>query len=206
MAERRKKARRRKPAEVRRHDIVEAAMEIIRHHGVASLTTRSLSRAAGVAQPTLFLHFGDKSRVLIALVESIQSRLQDGLKSQNLANLSPLERLKAVIRFHLGFIQKHPGIPRLLFSEELQTGDAKFRDRMQGLVEGYLKFITGLIQAGQAAGELRRDLDPEANACLLVAAVQGLAFRWLLTEGRKFVLADQADIIIGAYIEGWRPR
>jgi AcrR family transcriptional regulator len=195
----------RKTAEVRRHDIIEAALEIIRHEGVASLTTRSLSRKVGIAQPTLFLHFGNKSQVLLALVDAVQSRLQEKLQGLGLETLSPLQRLQSVIRFHLGFIQQQPGIPRLLFSEELQSGDPALRARMNLMVEGFLKFLTGLISAAQQAGQIRRDINPEQHACLLIATVQGLAFRWILS-GQRFVLAEQADAIITALMEGWMPR
>ncbi|WP_296754131.1 TetR/AcrR family transcriptional regulator [Thiobacillus sp.] len=197
--------KKRKSAEVRRHDIIEAAMEIIRHEGVARLTTRSLSRAVGIAQPTLFLHFGNKSHVLLALVDTIQERLQQEMAGLGLAELTPLERLKAVIRAHLNFIQQQPGIPRLLFSEELQSGDPVFRDRMNELVQFFLNFIAGLISAAQAQGEIRPDIVPQQNACILIAAVQGLAFRWVLSD-QRFVLTEQADAVIITLIEGWAPR
>ena len=61
---RKKKQARRKPAEVRRHDVIDAALDIIRKHGVDKLTTRALSQAVGIAQSTLFLHFGSKTRLL----------------------------------------------------------------------------------------------------------------------------------------------
>ena len=112
-----------------------------------------------------------------------------------LAQLTPLERLKAVIRAHLDFIQKQPGIPRLLFSEELQSGDPIFRERMNELVQFFLKFIAGLISAAQEHGEIRPDIVPQQNACILIAAVQGLAFRWILSDHR-FELAEQADAVI----------
>lgn len=198
-------AKKRQSAEIRRHDMIEAAMEIIRQEGVSKLTTRSLAKAVGIAQPTLFLHFGNKSHVLVALVDAVQERMQREMAGLDLAQLSPLERLKAVIRAHLGFIQKQPGIPRLLFSEELQSGDPVFRDRMNQLVQFFLKFIAGLISAGQEAGEIRPDIIPQQAACLLIAAVQGLAFRWILSEHR-FELAEQDDIIITTLIEGWAPR
>lgn len=197
--------RKRKPAETRRNDIIEAAMEIIRHEGVAKLTTRTLSKAVGIAQPTLFLHFGDKSRVLVTLVDAIQARLQQGIAGLGMEKLTPVERLRTVIRFHLSFIQSQPGIPRLLFSEELQSGDPVFRERMNQLVMSFLQFLSGLIKAGQAAGELRADINPEQSACLLISAVQGLAFRWILSNDR-FVLADQADAVISALLDGWLPR
>lgn len=197
--------KKRKSAEVRRHDIIEAAMEIIRHEGVAKLTTRSLSKAVGIAQPTLFLHFGNKSHVLVALIDTIQERLQKEMAGLGLAQLTPVERLKAVIRAHLNFIQKQPGIPRLLFSEELQSGDPMFRDRMNELVLFFLNFITGLITAAQAQDEIRADIVPQQNACILIAAVQGLAFRWILSD-QRFELAEQTDAVVGTIIEGWAPR
>jgi AcrR family transcriptional regulator len=197
--------KKRKSAEVRRHDIIEAAMEIIRHDGVAKLTTRSLSEAVGIAQPTLFLHFGNKSHVLVALVDTIQERLQREMAGLGLEKLTPLERLKMVIRAHLSFIQKQPGIPRLLFSEALQSGDPMFRDRMNELVMFFLNFVSGLIAAAQEKGEIRPDIVPQQNACILIAAVQGLAFRWILSDHR-FDLAEQADAVITTFIEGWTPR
>ena len=133
-------------------------MEIIRHEGVSKLTTRSLSKAVGIAQPTLFLHFGNKSHVLVALVDTIQERLQKAMAGLALAQLTPLERLKMVIRAHLSFIQQQPGIPRLLFSEELPSGDPIFRDRMNELVLFFLTFIADLIGAAQELGEIRPTL------------------------------------------------
>ncbi|MBN8767602.1 MAG: TetR family transcriptional regulator [Thiobacillus sp. SCN 64-317] len=180
-------------------------MEIIRHEGVARLTTRSLSRAVGIAQPTLFLHFGNKSHILVALVDTIQERLQKEMAGLGLERLTPLERLKTVIRAHLHFIQQQPGIPRLLFSEELQSGDPAFRDRMNELVQYFLNFLAQLIGAAQAQGEIRADIVPQQNACILIAAVQGLAFRWVLSD-QRFVLSEQADAVITALISGWAPR
>ncbi len=180
-------------------------MEIIRHEGVSKLTTRALSKAVGIAQPTLFLHFGDKSHVLVALVDAVQNRLQQGIGQLGLDKLAPIERLRAVIRFHLNFIQSQPGIPRLLFSEELQSGDPVFRERMNQLVMSFLQFLSGQIKAAQAAGEIRADINPEQSACLLISSVQGLAFRWILSNDR-FVLSEQADAVISTLLEGWIPR
>lgn len=180
-------------------------MEIIRHEGVAKLTTRSLSKAVGIAQPTLFLHFGNKSHILVALVDTIQERLQKEMAGLALVQMTALERMKAVIRAHLSFIQQQPGIPRLLFSEELQSGDPVFRERMNELVMFFLNFVAGLISAAQAQGEIRPDIVPQQNACILIAAVQGLAFRWILSDNR-FELTDQADAVITTLIDGWAPR
>lgn len=199
-------AKKRQSAEIRRHDIIEAAMELIRHEGVSKLTTRSLAKAVGIAQPTLFLHFGNKSHVLVALVDSIQEGLRQELMSLALNQMTPLEQIKTVVRTHLNFIQNQPGIPRLLFSEELQSGDPIFRERMDQLVMFFLKFISGMISAAQEAEEIRADIIPQQAACLLIASVQGLALRWVLTGGERFDLSEQTGIVTTTLLEGWTPR
>jgi hypothetical protein len=172
---------------------------------VDKLTTRAPSQAVGIAQPTPVPCTRQQDRLLVLLVDAIQARLQEGLKGLALERLSPLERLKTVIRFHLDFIQNQPGVPRLLFSEELQKGDPAFRKRMNEMVGGFLQFLTGLILAAQQAGELRKDINAEQHACLLLAMIQGLAFRWILSNHR-FVLREQADAVIATITDGWTGR
>lgn len=196
--------RKRKSAEVRRQDIIDAAMEILRTHGTAHLTTRSLSRAVGIAQPTLFLHFGSKTQVLIGVIDEVQRQLEQGLRDLALERLEPAARLEAIIRFHLRFIQGQPAIPKVLFSEELQS-DPEVGDRMNALVGSFLAFLSDQIAAGQKSGALRPDLDPQQSACLLIASVQGLAYRWILSDFR-FVLEEQADLVAATFLDGWRNR
>jgi hypothetical protein len=61
----------------------------------------------------------------------------------------------------------------------------------------------GVLEAEAASN--RTDIIPQQAACLLIAAVQCLAFRWILSEHR-FELAEQDEIIITTLIEGWAPR
>ena len=56
------------------------------------------------------------------------------------------------------------------------------------------------------SGEIRADIVPQQAACLLIAAVQGLALRWVLTGGERFALSEQADIVTTTLLEGWTPR
>ncbi|MDP1898541.1 MAG: TetR/AcrR family transcriptional regulator, partial [Sulfurimicrobium sp.] len=60
--------------------------------------------------------------------------------------------------------------------------------------------------AAQDAGEIRPEVIPQQAACLLIAAIQGLALRWVLSGGERFILSDQADSITTTVIEGWTPR
>jgi hypothetical protein len=52
--------------------------------------------------------------------------------------------------------------------------------------------IERILRAGMEAGTVRRDIDPEAQAALLMGTLRGLAFQWLL-DPDGFPLAAAYD-------------
>jgi AcrR family transcriptional regulator len=194
--------RRRKPASVRRRDIVEAALIMLRDQGVERLTTRSLSRAVSIAQPTLFLHFGSKTQVLSAVIDAVRERLQEGYAALRLEPDGARQRLSAVVRFHLDFIERQPAMARLWFAEELHLHDAVLRERLQSLVNFSLDVLARHISACQQAGQIDVALDARRCAVLLLAAMQGMALNWIL-DGRGSTLSEQGDWLVSSLLDGW---
>jgi AcrR family transcriptional regulator len=59
----------RKSAEVRREEIVEAAMAEFALHGLHGTSTEAIAERAGISQPYLFRLFGTKKELFLAAVE-----------------------------------------------------------------------------------------------------------------------------------------
>ena len=70
-----------------RHKLVQATLKILHKQGPTALTTGRIAQAAGVAQPTFYVHFKDMDEALeeaaVSVGESIRTRLRefrDGLE------------------------------------------------------------------------------------------------------------------------------
>ena len=70
-----------------RHKLVQATLKILHKQGPTALTTGRIAQAAGVAQPTFYVHFKDMDEALeeaaVTVGESIRARLRefrDGLE------------------------------------------------------------------------------------------------------------------------------
>jgi AcrR family transcriptional regulator len=58
----------RKTAEVRREEILDAAMAEFAHHGLDGASTEAIARSAGISQPYVFRLFGTKKELYMASV------------------------------------------------------------------------------------------------------------------------------------------
>ena len=63
-----------------RERILDAALAVMRSHGVARATTKEIAREAGYSEAALYKHFDDKTALFVAvLVERVPSRLGEVL-------------------------------------------------------------------------------------------------------------------------------
>ena len=59
------------PAETRREGILDAAHALILKHGLRGTSMEAIARAAGIAKPTLYAYFPDKTAIFDALLERL---------------------------------------------------------------------------------------------------------------------------------------
>src|SRR6185295_4247630 len=57
--------------------LLEAAKKILRQHGYAGLSTRSVAEAAGMPLSQIHYHFGSKQEMVLALFEYLNAQLLD---------------------------------------------------------------------------------------------------------------------------------
>lgn len=75
-------APRTKPAEERRDDLMSAAEQLFLDKGVEPTTIEEITRGAGVAKGTFYLHFGSKADMLDALRTRLVQRLLDRIVAE----------------------------------------------------------------------------------------------------------------------------
>jgi len=200
-----KAVRTRKSAEVRKAEIVDAAIRLAGKIGPDRLTTEKLAQEVGISQPGIFRHFPTKGDIWEAVAQRVGDILQSASPLGEEDENRPLDQLRKLIVDHLGFIQKTPAIPDILFSRELHSENEKMRSFFAGLMGKRQHNFSRLIAAEIAAGHFQEKLNPDDGAYLLLALIQGLAMRWSLSA-RKFDLVAEGERLLDLQLNGFKKQ
>ncbi|MFN3395907.1 MAG: TetR/AcrR family transcriptional regulator [Thermodesulfovibrionales bacterium] len=177
--------------DIRKEQIVEAALKIIANRGVKSLTTAAIAEEVGISEANLYRHFNSKDEILQGTVEKIGEGLLGNLDAVSvMTNTSPLERLKRLFILHLDYIDRNEGIPRLVFSEEMHIGNENLKEKLLNTIGLYSARVESLIKEGQKAGLIRRDMEHSSAALMFIGMIQILTMKWSLS-GFSFSLVDE---------------
>jgi len=192
----------RKSHEERKDEIIQATLNLAAGDKKKKLTTQAIADSLGISQPTIFKHFNNNDRLFAAVFDWVAANVFRGIDAI-LSNKkdTPDQRLQKLIQAQLAFISAHPGIPRLIFSDQVYHGSPKLKVVVQTIMDRYTQKISGLILEGIESGQYRPNLNAQDAAQLITTTVQGLLLRWSIHDF-EFELQSEAvrllDIIKAA--------
>ena len=181
----------RKPAEERKAEIVEATIRLAADIGPDRLTTDHLAKEIGISQAAIFRHFSTKSDIWEAVGQKICELLGTVPDSPTDAH-TYTARLRSMVGGQLKFISRTPAVPAILFSRELHAENETLRLFFVKMMGQRQAKLADIIQSGKDAGEFSEALDPNDASYLILSLIQGLAMRWSL-NGRDFDLAAEGE-------------
>lgn len=165
-----------------RERILDAAAEILRSRGVVQATTKEIALASKVSEPTLYKYFGDKERLLLAVLEErvpglsrVTVRPGEGEVEHNLTELA-----HAALDFYQRSI---PMMGALLADPQRMAVHRESISRHGGGPEKAVAGFAAYLRAEQRLGRITPAADPEAAATLLVGACFHEAFLRYYAEG-----------------------
>lgn len=151
-----------------REALLHAAREFFSRRDFRAVSLREIAARAGVNPAMVHYYFGDKEGLYVAMVEGSIATVLDQLPSLPEDPQGPAD-LRGFLRAYVRLLASDPWLPNLVVREVL-FGEAGFRRRF---VERFpLRIAEGLgrlIAAEQAAGRLRRDLDPRLATLSLIS-------------------------------------
>jgi AcrR family transcriptional regulator len=168
---------------VRREQIVHAAVALVAGDGLKRLSVARVARRVGIVPSALYRHFSSKDDILDAVLLTVQERLLENVRAAREERPDALGRLHALLSRHLTLIREHPGLPWLVFSEEVYAGQPKRRARMFKGIRAYLDRVADIVRDGQQRGEVDAAVDVEAAAVLFLGLVQPPAILSQLSGG-----------------------
>ena len=158
----------------KREKILATTLEAVIEHDYRRTYISEIAERVGLTQAGLIYHFRTREQLYQEVI-----RARDEYDGEMFAQAPRgIEGFFAVIEHN----QQVPGLVQLYaeFAAEAAHHDHPSHDFF---VERYA-FLRGVlvrdVEAAQADGEIRRDLDPTAVADLLIVSADGLQIQWLL--------------------------
>ena len=169
-----------KSTHIRKEEIVQAAFKVLGKGGTKALTIAAIAKTAGMSQANIYRHFGGKDDVYTALVDFIGVSVMGKAAIIAAGSRRPLEKLENIFFSHIGLVEEHPGMPRLIFSENIRLGNRKLGEKISLRLRGYVETLAGIIAAGINEGEFRQGLSPRETALTFLGLIQSTALRWTI--------------------------
>ncbi|MFD9948405.1 TetR/AcrR family transcriptional regulator [Nonomuraea sp. NPDC059023] len=168
----------------RRERLVAAGYRAMLQSGLEGARTRDIAAEAGITVATLHYYFPTKNDLVKAVLEhTIRERMLAPLGLDADWEDGPAA-LRAMVDGLARQAEAEPGRFRLL-SEMTWAAreDADLRAMLAAWHDEWHRTVAGWLRGGQGDGRVRRDLDPEAAAALIVYCVLGLVMRPPLPAG-----------------------
>lgn len=165
-----------------RDALVGAAARLFAERGYRGASVQAIGEEAGVSRGSIFWHFGSKEGLLFAVVENAFEDWRREVLLPDVGAARGAGAVRAGIRAHRRFLETRGQEIRLLFVllfEALGPQPA-LAPEFASLHRGLREMAAGLIGDSAERGEMRDDVDPKAIAAIVVGALGGLAYQWLL--------------------------
>lgn len=153
-----------KSHDVRKNQIIKAALDIIAERGVNRLTTAEVSKRVGFSEGALFRYFPSKLEMIRGAMEYAHAEIFAGINLITNQNSGPLTKLEEILFYHISYLSTNKGVPRLIFSTELQLMDEDIRKNVYESHQKYLGTIISVIEEGISCGIFRNNLDAKIAA------------------------------------------
>ncbi len=178
--------------EVRQEQIIQAAMNLIASRGLKGLSMAALANRIGLVPSAIYRHFKSKNDIVDMILDFIQERLLTNIRITCKETSEPMERLQRILKRHVETLRKNRAIPRIIFTEDIFSGNPKRRTKVYRIVSGYLEDMNKIIQDGQEKRQIRSDMDSKTVALMFLGMIQPGAILWFLSDG-KFDMSKQSE-------------
>jgi AcrR family transcriptional regulator len=180
----------RQSTEARRGQIADATLKIIGRDGVGGFTTLAIAREVGIAEGTIFRHFGSKQEVVLAAIARLEELLFGDIP---VASSDPIDDLGRFFRGRMRLMGRTPALARLFFSEALAQAAGPIGAKLvKAMQQKSLDFMRDRLEQAVSLGLTRPGVDAEA----LLLVVHGTALALVhgsMLASTKEPLSKRAD-------------
>lgn len=159
----------------KREEILETALEVIAKNGYRRTSVRELADAVGLSQAGLLHYFSSKEELF---AEVLRKRDEVDARVYAAEGERPFDALLKIVDHNT----QVPGLVQLFaqLSTEAASPDHPVHEYFKDRTAEFLEIFEEAVRDGQAAGELRGDIEPRQVGLMLIALADGLQTQWLM--------------------------
>lgn len=167
--------------------MLRAALKLIGQRGYRGTSLAAIGEEAGYSRGLVTERFGSKDGLLWVLVKNMMRAYRREVRA-NEAELVGIERLCSLVDSHRRALDRAEPV-RALYALmfEAMGPIPQLQPEIQLLHDNFRAAIEKTVRDGIAAGAIRADVDPSAQAVVLLGTLRGIGFQWLL-DSRAFSL------------------
>lgn len=165
--------RARRTAEQSRQEILRAATAEFATHGLAGARISRIVTKANSNPRMIYEHFGSKSALYVATLESALEKLRTEELALDVVHLDPVEGLLQLFDFMNGHFERNGHLVSLLRSENLMKARyMKKSSRIREMSSPVIAMTERLLSRGVAEGRIDADIDPLRLYVMIAALSQ----------------------------------
>lgn len=174
--------------------MLRAALKLIGQRGYRGTSLAAIGEEAGYSRGLVNERFGSKDGLLWVLVKNMLRVYRREVRESQ-GSVLGVDRLCNMLDNHRGALEREEPI-RALYTLmfEAMGPVPQLQPEFQKLHDGFRDDIQKTLREGIAAGVVRGDVDPAAQAALLLGTLRGLAFQWLLDRDAFDLDAAYAEL------------
>ena len=182
----------RRTAEQSREQIMRAASAEFAAHGLAGARISRIVKKAGTNPRMIYEHFGSKSALYVATLESTLAQLRAEELTLDVEHLDPLDGLLKLFDFMNGHFEHNSSLVSLLRSENgMKARYMKKSSRIHEMSSPVLAMTERLLLRGVREGKLNPEIDP-LRLYVMIAALSQFHLTNVHTLSSMFA-SDLAD-------------
>ena len=178
LSARRSQAQRRDESQ---RSLVRATLAVVAERGVGAATFDEIGRAAGYSRGLATQKFGSKQGLIEAVIDYLHQQREAALEAAHVAEMSGLEAILHYIASHLASLEADTaGRAYFMLLAAAVADISALRQAFADEHDRVRDWLEQRVRQGQAAGEIRRDVDPYGAAMMVGSLLLGVSLQSLV--------------------------
>ena len=169
----------------RREQILQALAQMLEVNPGQRITTAALAREVGVSEAALYRHFPSKARMFEGLFGFIEDTLFSRVDLIVASQVGGVRQCEQILTLLLAFVEKNPGMARILTGDALSGETERLRLRVNQLFERLETQLKQIMRESEVREGLRTEIPSGSTANLMLAAAEGRIRQFVRSEFKR---------------------